>query len=241
MMRKNQARNAFFLTLLLFIALWVFFHYNPKIDLWLSSQFYQNGDWLGRKQPFEFLREFYYRGSLLFGLYIVIMMIVSFRRSMNVPKFFYRFFTYMALVANGIVVNQAFKSYFGRARPYKVEEFGGEALFTPAPFAPVHQCSDNCSFVSGEASGAMILILGMVALCGSKTSAKIWVWIFILPMAFMRVMAGKHFLSDVILGMTITALLYWLGLWIINRNSHELWSSPKAAWQDFLGLFGIKK
>ncbi len=225
----------------LFVALWLGFNAFPQIDLIVSHWFYRSGEWMGAKEPFSALREIYYNGSLILALYLVVMSIVAFWRDTLVPKLYYRFFSVLILLGNFLIVNRFFKEYFGRARPYKTEEFGGSALFTPPPFAPVHQCDSNCSFVSGEASGAMIMILAFVALCGDHKWRKFWVWVAILPMAIMRVMAGKHFLSDVIMSMVLMAALYWLQLWVINKNSQDLQGSFRAFWLDFRNLFRRKQ
>ncbi len=226
---------------ILFLFLWRFFHVHPEVDLWASHLFYQNGVWLGQREPFAFLREVYYNGSLILAAYGVIMAIVSSRRETKISHYYYAFFAWLAVLCNAILVNRGFKDFFDRARPYHTTEFGGDHLFTPAPFAPVGQCDQNCSFISGEGSGAMLLILAFVALCGANQRAKIWVWILILPMAIMRVMAGKHFLSDVVLAMLFTAWFYWLQLWVTSKMPRDLWGSWDGAKQDFLGLFGRGK
>ena len=92
---------------------------------------------------------------------------------------------------------------WGRARPANVGEFGGTAAFTP-PLWPADECLRNCSFVSGEASGATALAVTIWLLSapirppwlrhGCRALA---VGICLVCSSF-RVVAGRHFLSDVV-------------------------------------------
>lgn len=104
------------------------------------------------------------------------------------------------LMANGV-----FKSYWGRARPFDVMDFGGTDKFTPF-WLPTDQCVKNCSFVSGEVSGTMALALAMLALAPGFSrylgQTGSWIWTrsaVLLPVlvACQRLLAGAHFLSDV--------------------------------------------
>ncbi|QLQ19882.1 MAG: phosphatase PAP2 family protein [Exiguobacterium profundum] len=57
-------------------------------------------------------------------------------------------------LGTGVLVHGLLKAYWGRARPAQVTEFGGIAAFTP-PWLISQECTRNCSFVSGEVSGAV--------------------------------------------------------------------------------------
>jgi lipid A 4'-phosphatase len=101
-------------------------------------------------------------------------------------------------VGPGLVANGIFKENWGRARPREIIEFGGGAAFTP-PFVVSDACQRNCSFVSGDAAagfaflGPALLLparrrrLGLAA--AALTGAVL---------GLLRMMAGAHFLSDVI-------------------------------------------
>ena len=52
-------------------------------------------------------------------------------------------------IGPGLIVDAGLKSHWGRARPKKVAEFGGEYAYSP-PFVMADQCARNCSFVSGN-------------------------------------------------------------------------------------------
>jgi lipid A 4'-phosphatase len=113
-------------------------------------------------------------------------------------------------VGPGLVANVIFKDHWGRARPKQIIEFGGAKSFTP-PLIPTNQCTNNCSFVSGEAASifmpfyAAALMLpqwaGLTLISGTVLG---------LAAGFVRVTQGAHFLSDVIFAgvfMALTAAL----------------------------------
>lgn len=109
----------------------------------------------------------------------------------------------------GIVVNLGFKDHWQRARPYQVENFGGEKQFTRAAVI-TDQCDDNCSFVSGHvACGYFFISLmllhrrrGMVwAATGLAAAALI---------AFSRMSDKAHWLSDTLWAGPITLMTCWL-------------------------------
>ena len=105
----------------------------------------------------------------------------------------------------GLLVNVAFKENSGRARPKYVAEFAGDKAFTPA-FVPANQCRQNCSFVSGDASVGFSTLA--VALLASRRR-RAWIvtaLTFGALMSTMRILQGKHFLSDVTFGGLFTVL-----------------------------------
>jgi membrane-associated PAP2 superfamily phosphatase len=109
----------------------------------------------------------------------------------------------------GLLVNGILKEGWARPRPGMVTEFGGEHRFVPW-WDPRGTCDSNCSFVSGETSSAVWMTapatlapppwryaaLGAAALYG-------------LGFAFIRLLAGGHFLSDVIFAAIFTGLVIW--------------------------------
>src|SRR5690606_18059807 len=114
-----------------------------------------------------------------------------------------------------LLVNGVLKTYWGRARPVDVAEFGGAATFTP-PWLPADQCVANCSFVSGEGSAATALLLAFVVLAPDawrlfprRAFALYALAGLVLPATglALRIMTGRHFLSD-----TIFAVLLVLSL-----------------------------
>jgi lipid A 4'-phosphatase len=88
---------------------------------------------------------------------------------------------------------------------------------------PTDQCLDNCSFVSGEASGAAALAVSVWIVSSrmeSPTLRRLVRWSMIAAAvlaAFLRVAKGRHFLSDIIFaGLIVTGLALALS-WVERR------------------------
>jgi lipid A 4'-phosphatase len=117
---------------------------------------------------------------------------------------------------------EAIKAFVGRARPRALEEFGGNAVFTP-PWDLTDQCIRNCSFISGEASSAFALLTLVVFV--KPRYVKIYLGAVGVPaaaFAFNRVIFGAHFLSDVVIAwnvMWILAVLLWR---MFSRNAMQI-------------------
>ena len=99
------------------------------------------------------------------------------------------------------MVNGILKAYWGRARPADTDVFGGALPFSP-PWEIAGNCADNCSFVSGEAAGVtcLAIILGVVLWhnVADKRSLVLLLATLVIVGAGMRVMKGRHYLSDVV-------------------------------------------
>lgn len=113
-----------------------------------------------------------------------------------------------------LIVNGIFKSFWGRARPYDVIEFGGEKRFTP-PLAISDQCQWDCSFMSGHTAVAFwTLSLALLAPRKYRSLAVSAVLIFGTAMAVIRIGQGAHFFSDVLFSGLINISIV---LWVYNR------------------------
>ncbi|MCF7985236.1 MAG: phosphatase PAP2 family protein [Thiohalocapsa sp.] len=100
----------------------------------------------------------------------------------------------LALVP-GLLVNQVFKEHWGRARPVKLEQFGGNDRFTPAF---VRSDQGGGSFSSGHAAAAAYLVGVAAVLFGPRSRWAVAAALFTALVAVARVAAGGHFLSDVL-------------------------------------------
>jgi membrane-associated PAP2 superfamily phosphatase len=114
------------------------------------------------------------------------------------------------------------KMLVGRARPRALQEFGGDAFFTPA-WEFTDQCARHCSFISGESATAFAL-LTLIVFVNPKYSMVYLVAVTILAAAFSftRVLHGAHFLSDVTIAwnvMLVLAILLWR---IFSRNAPQI-------------------
>lgn len=129
-------------------------------------------------------------------------------------------FLFMALLLGpGLVVNGAFKSHWGRAKPATVEAFGGDRHYT-APLVPSDQCSRNCSFVSGHASIGFALF-GFYWL--QRQRHRAWLTAALgggALVGFVRIVQGGHFLSDVIFS--------GLAVWYSIRALDAVWHNGTA-------------
>ncbi len=129
-------------------------------------------------------------------------------------------------LADGIL-----KRFWGRARPASVEAFGGAHQFTP-PWLPAQECASNCSFVSGEGAAATALALSLAVLAPAvRRTAPPWAYrtyvglSIILPATglVLRVMLGRHFLSD-----TVFAMLFVSGIALILARLLLLPREPRG-------------
>lgn len=109
----------------------------------------------------------------------------------------------------GLVVNLGFKDNWQRARPYQVENFGGDKQFTRAAVM-TDQCADNCSFVSGHVACGYFFISLMLL---QRRRAGQWVATGLVAaglIAFARMSDKAHWLSDTLWAGPITLLTCWL-------------------------------
>jgi lipid A 4'-phosphatase len=124
----------------------------------------------------------------------------------------------------GLFVNVVLKDNWHRPRPIQVVEFGGVDQFKPW-WDNSGACNVNCSFVSGEVSGAVAMAtaaaLVPAAFAGSALMAAI---AFAVAVAFLRMAFGGHFLSDIVMAALFTefiaaalmTLFHWPG-WRYGR------------------------
>ena len=206
---------------LAFVAVLAVFSLWPGLDLWVSGLFYRpaTGFWLAENRAMAEARQQIWDivllvlfAALALGLWAL------WRRGpplWGIPARVWWFVVALYLTGPGLVVNLILKSHWGRARPADVAEFGGSALFT-APLERAGQCLHNCSFVSGEGAGVMALAISVMVILttalprlhrGDRLAAQITLGVLVAVGAGMRVMTGRHFLSDTLLSMLIVCLL----------------------------------
>jgi lipid A 4'-phosphatase len=154
-------------------------------------------------------------------------------------------------LAPGLLVNVGLKDHWGRPRPIDVTQFGGTQHFVPW-WDPRGDCPGNCSFVSGDVAGVFWTV-APAALAPPQWRAMAYGAALTLGagMAVIRVMAGAHFVSDVVFAGVFTFLIIWLvhGLvyrWPRTRLSDEAVERAiervATPGYDFIaGLFGGKR
>ncbi len=117
----------------------------------------------------------------------------------------------------GLLVNVVLKDHWGRSRPIDVTQLGGTEHYVRW-WDPRGDCPNNCSFVSGDVAGAF-WTLAPAALVPAPWRALAYGAALALGtgMAALRVMAGGHFLSDVVFAGVFTFLVIWLAHALIYR------------------------
>ncbi len=130
------------------------------------------------------------------------------------------------LLGPGLTSNLLLKENWGRPRPNFVQQFAGTAPFQPW-WHPSRACTRNCSFVSGEASQAYWTVApASLAPPQIRPFALGGAVVFGTAVGGLRVVFGRHFVTDVIFAGVITivivAILYRLLLDPLRRNDARI-------------------
>jgi membrane-associated phospholipid phosphatase len=189
----------------------------PALDLRVAALFFDGQRFpLETAAPMVWARHRIWDASILLVLMALVGVTVGTatgRRGLWLPARVWGFVLGVYGLGVGVVTNLVLKEHWGRARPAHVEAFGGSRMFT-GPFWPADQCAGNCSFVSGEASAAAALglCLGVIAwhLRSRIGQRRMWQGMALglavaLLGGLLRVMAGRHFLSDVVFAWLLVA------------------------------------
>ena len=123
----------------------------------------------------------------------------------------------------GLLVNVILKDNWRRPRPLQVQQFGGPLEFRPW-YKTDGACVKNCSFVSGETSGAFWLVapasLAPAPLRLPAVALALGVGVLT---GVMRVAFGGHFPSDALFAGLFTLLLVaWLRKILIKPDKQGL-------------------
>jgi len=123
----------------------------------------------------------------------------------------------------GLLINTILKVQSGRARPIRVQAFGGDREFTPA-FSVANQCRGNCSFVSGDAAMGYFLLAFLFIARKRRLAIALSAYAAGSAIGLVRIAQGAHFLSDVIFAGFFTFLVAWVLYLLILRSTED--SSP---------------
>ena len=216
-MRMNMPthrRQVFWLSAATLLVSAVFVGF-PALDIAISRLFYDHGFWLYDIPFLQSLRMALMVGMYVFSLTVLAVFIIRLVRRQTVRAWGYA--VAVILIGPLGLVNGLFKSYWGRARPWEVSVFGGDKAFSPA-WVISDQCEFNCSFTSGEGAAAATTALLIAFLAWPKLATRGRWWLgaglsaFLLLTAGLRVLVGRHFISDTLLSVLlctlIAALLY---------------------------------
>jgi lipid A 4'-phosphatase len=117
----------------------------------------------------------------------------------------------------GVLTNLVLKEHWGRPRPIDVTQFGGDEHFRPW-WDPRGDCPKNCSFVSGDASGAFwTLAPAAVTPPQWRAIAYAAALAFGAGAGVLRIAAGAHFFTDVAFAGVFMFLLIWLVHGVLYR------------------------
>jgi membrane-associated PAP2 superfamily phosphatase len=135
----------------------------------------------------------------------------------------------------GLLVNVILKEGWARPRPGMVTEFGGDYRFMPW-WDPRGACDSNCSFVSGETSSAVWTTAPAMLLPAPWRYVALGAsGLYGIAFAFMRMLTGGHFLSDVIFAAIFTGLVIWtvhglLFRWPATREEEHALNAMLEKW-----------
>lgn len=117
------------------------------------------------------------------------------------------------LIGPVLTISLGFKEHWGRNRPIEVTQFGGEAQFSPY-WKLTGSCESDCSFPSGHSSRGFIWVALAIAAYGLGWRYRGAILASTLAIgataATLRVIEGKHFLSDVTLSGCIVIYVSWI-------------------------------
>lgn len=195
------------------------FGFYPDLDLRVARYFYDVVD--GNRNGFAW--RFYpplmlardaglWVGALLIAPAVVALLVklILPHRKILVPGRAVVFLIATMVLAPGLLVNVLLKDHWGRSRPIDVTQLGGAEHFVPW-WDPRGDCPNNCSFVSGDVSGAFWTLAPAVLAPPQWRVMAVGAALALgTAMSVMRVMAGGHFVSDTVFAGVFTFLIIWL-------------------------------
>ncbi len=210
-----------------FIFFTVLFILYPYLDINISKFFFVDGSFISEKYTFiKDMRSILKILMILIPVFCLFFLILISLEKFKKSKIKYNLRFRMALlgfvigpiIGCGLIANLYFKDTWGRARPAYIIEFGGEKNYSQ-PFIKSDQCYKNCSWISGETSGAFSLMFGSLIL--RNHIFILCNYILGLLVFFCRLSMGGHFFSDNIYAyffMIYLAYLYKYFIYIILKN-----------------------
>lgn len=202
----------------------------PQLDIGASGLFHRPGEGFpaDRFAPLNVLR--YGAWSLSWALVaIALVLFVLSLAGMRLPgrPGVFGYLLVLAALGPGLLVDVVLKRHFHRVRPEDLELFGGTGAFT-RPYTIAGDCVTNCSFVSGEASGAAVAAIALMMFAALlprpwATGLRLLAAAQLAFGAFLRVPMGGHFLSDVLLAILFMAILAELLAALMLRPQERWW------------------
>ena len=191
------------------VAVGVVFAVRPGLDLAVSGFVYAHGGFWGAGAATRAARDVFRLAPfwLLGGLAALW---VGRRAGLRVPTPSLLSLTFLVAsltLGSGLIVNLGLKDHSHRPRPVHVVEFGGAQDFRPW-WTFDGACRKNCAFASGEAaSGFWTIAPALLAPPPWRAAALAGAVAFGVAASALRIAFGGHFLSDVLMGGLISAIV----------------------------------
>ncbi|WP_316858256.1 phosphatase PAP2 family protein [uncultured Cohaesibacter sp.] len=194
----------------------------PEIDIWFSRLFYSPADGFWLKDD-TFPTRLRALGLFLPRVIIICLLLFSLARLLwpklrsifPLTKIIYLIGT--ATIGPGLLVNGILKANWGRARPVQTDLFGGHWPYSEV-WVIANNCKSNCSFVSGEASMAFWLIGLVILLPMGWRKVGLWIIASLTSLVSLnRIAFGAHYLSDILIGWSLTGLVMALMLLLFDK------------------------
>ena len=218
-------RTGLIIALVVAAVVGVIFGLFPQLDLMISAPFNAmvvNGNNFATRiyPPLTLARDIGLWVSTAIVIPVVAALLLKLllpRRRLLLPGRAIVFLISTIALGPGLLVNVALKDHWGRPRPIDVTQFGGDQHFV-AWWDPRGACPGNCSFVSGDISGAMWTI-APAALAPPQWRVLAYGGALALTagMSALRIISGGHFFTDAIFAGVFTFLIVWLGHALIYR------------------------
>jgi len=190
----------------------------PELDLKLAAPFFdpeRDGFWRAYDPTYWRWRDLVTWLVTLVAVPAIVALVVKLiwpRRPLLIPGRAVMLMLVTLALGPGVVTNLVLKEHWSRPRPIDVAQFGGDEHFRPW-WDPRGDCPKNCSFVSGEASGAFwTLAPAAVAPPQWRALAYGAALLFGTGVSVLRMAAGAHFFTDVVFAGVFT----FLGVWLVH-------------------------
>ncbi|MBI3702630.1 MAG: phosphatase PAP2 family protein [Rhizobiales bacterium] len=253
-------RTGLIVALCLAVGVGLAFGFFPGLDLLVSRYFHgfvdanHNAFALRLYPPLMLARDIgLWVGTLLVAPAVgaLLLKLILPRRKLLVSGRAILFLILTLALGPGVLVNGVLKEHWGRSRPIDVTQFGGTEHFV-AWWDPRGDCPANCGFVSGDVAGAAWTIApAALAPPAWRALAYGGALALGLGMAALRVMAGGHFLTDVVFAGIFTFLIVWIAHGLIYRWRYTRLTDANIEWaleclatpgyDLFVGLFRKRK
>lgn len=189
------------------------FYSFPQIDWYISGLFFSSHRFMVG-DIFSIAQVTLRLAILLAGLYSFGLIVVGLIKKSSSQIKGGIFIILCFLIAPGLIVNLVLKDQWGRPRPAQTSLFSGHLAYQRV-WVKTDECPTNCSFVAGDSSAALTFL----AFAFLPMSRRLRRFVagsalgFFVFNACMRIMHGRHYFSDVVIG----ALLVYLIILLLYR------------------------